>query len=263
MIIPTWNRADTIGRAVRSVLGQTYPHLEVLICDDGSTDGTREVIDPLNDGRIIWLPGERSGRPAPPRNRGIAAAGGEWLAFLDSDDEWMPRKIEMQLLAMERQRTYAAASNALRIVPGQKPEPFLFWNKNTIFFSNLAVGNLVVSSSAIIHKSLIADTGGFPEEPEMKAVEDYALWLRVATFTNFSFIREMVVNYYDQPAQSVRKDDQGFFGRKKLVFQNYRRWAKSTNHAWELQTLSNWKIQAFPNFYSMAVNAYKIFRRGR
>ena len=88
VIIPTWNRAHTLPRAIESVLSQSLPILEVLICDDGSTDGTAEAVMAMarQDPRIRWLPGERGGRPAIPRNRGIRESRGEWLAFLDSDD---------------------------------------------------------------------------------------------------------------------------------------------------------------------------------
>src|SRR4051794_13419670 len=97
VIIPTWNRAATLGPAIQSVLNQTYPPREVLVCDDGSTDNSVDVVAQLDDQRIRWLPGGRGGRPAIPRNRGIGAATGEWLAFLDSDDEWLPDKLERQL----------------------------------------------------------------------------------------------------------------------------------------------------------------------
>src|SRR5262249_7122187 len=98
VIIPTWNRAATVMAAVESALAQTHAPLEVLVCDDGSSDDSAQRVGALPDPRVRWLPGPRGGRPAIPRNRGIAAARGEWLAFLDSDDEWLPDKLERQLV---------------------------------------------------------------------------------------------------------------------------------------------------------------------
>ncbi len=90
VIIPTWNAAATIKTAVLSALRQTYPPLEILVCEDGSTDNSKEIVESLNDARVRWLTGPHAGQPAIPRNRGIRKATGQWLAFLDSDDEWLP-----------------------------------------------------------------------------------------------------------------------------------------------------------------------------
>src|SRR5690349_9096181 len=118
-VIPTWNRGKTIRAAVESVLAQSYPVTEILICDDGSTDDTAQVVSSIEDPRIRWLPGERSGGPAQPRNRGIENARGEWVAFLDSDDEWLPQKLERQIERIQASRCKASSCNAVRFIPGQ------------------------------------------------------------------------------------------------------------------------------------------------
>lgn len=101
VIIPTRNRIDLLLRAVRSVQRQTYPHLEIIVVDDGSTDGTSEVIEALGDPRIRCLRHhlQRGGGAA--RNTGIGAATGELIAFLDDDDEWLPEKTEEQLRVLK------------------------------------------------------------------------------------------------------------------------------------------------------------------
>lgn len=95
VVIPTYNRENTIESSVRSALNQTYPVEEVLVCDDGSTDHTESIVRSIEDDRVKWLPGRHWGRPAPPRNRGLQVATGQWLAFLDSDDEWDNNKVEL------------------------------------------------------------------------------------------------------------------------------------------------------------------------
>src|SRR5262245_1813867 len=97
VIIPTWNRAQSVKRAISSALRQTHPPHEILVCDDGSTDNTEEVVRAMGDSRVRWIAGPHAGCPAVPRNRGIAASKGDWIAFLDSDDAWLPEKLEAQI----------------------------------------------------------------------------------------------------------------------------------------------------------------------
>jgi glycosyltransferase involved in cell wall biosynthesis len=231
VVIPTWNRADTLSKAIESVLSQSLPVLEVLVCDDGSTDGTAEVVMAMarHDPRIRWLPGERGGRPAIPRNRGIAASRGEWLAFLDSDDAWERDKLAVQLDAAQRLDCLAVCSNALRVFPGaREPEPLLDWNRPLLKFSHLLAVNRVVCSSCVVHRSVLARTGGFPADADFKAIEDYALWLRVAAITCFAYCSATLVRYRDDPESSLRaQQDVSPASQKKLVLQNLVDWLRT------------------------------------
>lgn len=100
VVIPTYNRAHLIGRAIESVLDQTYPHVEVIVVDDGSTDNTREVVESY-DPRVRYIRQANAGA-ATARNTGLRVARGEFLALLDSDDEWFPWKLEAQLRVLDR-----------------------------------------------------------------------------------------------------------------------------------------------------------------
>src|ERR1700739_3316319 len=97
VIIPTYNRQNTLLRAVKSVLQQTYTVHEILICDDGSDDDSKKIITELKSEKIKWLDCGKNGMPSIPRNKGIQYSTGDWIAFLDSDDEWLPNKTETQL----------------------------------------------------------------------------------------------------------------------------------------------------------------------
>lgn len=228
VIIPTWNRAGTIKQAIDSVLNQTLSPLEILICDDGSQDYTEEIIKSINDPRVIWLPGPRGGRPAIPRNRGIAASKGEWLAFLDSDDEWVPDKLEKQLASAQKTNCRAACSNAHRFIPGKGIQGTFFTLQKEIFnFADLLKTNRVICSSSLVHCSLFKTTAGFPEDPALKALEDYALWLRIASFTPWCYVSDPLVIYRDDAANSVRKDDPDVWVQRKIVLNNYLKWAES------------------------------------
>lgn len=227
VIIPTWNRAHTLEAAIRSALAQEDARVEVLVCDDGSTDGSAQLVAGLGDERVRWLSGPRAGRPAVPRNRGLASAKGTWLAFLDSDDEWLPGKLRAQLAAARAQGRLAVCSDALRVIPGRACDDLLLEHQtSTLAFRQLLHGNSVICSSAMFHRSLLSQVGGFPEEKELTAVEDYALWLRVAALTDFAFVPRALVAYRDVPAESVRGsaavDERK---RQKLVFESFLRWA--------------------------------------
>lgn len=101
VIMPTYNRAYIIRRAIHSVLNQTYTNFELIIIDDGSTDNTAEVVKSFNDSRIIYIKHARNLGIASARNTGIGISQGEYIAFLDSDDEWLPNKLREQLIAFE------------------------------------------------------------------------------------------------------------------------------------------------------------------
>ena len=241
VIIPTWNRAKSISRAVRSALGQTVSPLEVLVCDDGSTDQTRDVVHRINDPRVRWIQGAHSGLPAVPRNHGITAAKGEWIAFLDSDDEWLPEKLELQLAAAERFKVRAVCSNAFRVtaIPETAAAVLLQYPKPAICFSDLLRENFVVCSSMMVNKELLEDASRFPEDPSLVAIEDYALWLRVAIFTNIAFLQEPLLNYNDDPQNSLRRESLTLFQQRKRILNDLLSWGRDKqsvgHYIWEVR----------------------------
>lgn len=233
VIIPTWNRVSTLERAIRSALEQTQPPLEVLVCDDGSTDESRAIVYSINDSRVRWIEGNHSGRPAVPRNRGIRASQGEWLAFLDSDDEWMPEKLEKQLAFLKKIRCEAACSNAIRFMPSRGISEKMFDRDSLgekISFSALIQNNYVICSSVLISKDVVGKCHVFPEDSALIALEDYALWLRVATFTDFAFVNEPLLVYRDAPESSLRASNIKVSEQKINVFKSFISWANDTKY---------------------------------
>jgi len=224
VVISTWNRAGMIEKAINSALSQTHPPMEVLVCDDGSTDDTEEVVRSMNDSRVVWLPGIRSGLPAVPRNRGLRNSKGEWIAFLDDDDEWLPDKIEKQLICIEKSECLASCSNALRLAPNGDSGIYLYYDKSKICFYDLLQTNLIICSSCIFHRSLIKVIEGFPESENMKALEDYALWLRISTYTDFAFLNEALIVYKDNPTESIRCKSEDVTYQYDKIISNYLWW---------------------------------------
>lgn len=192
IVVPTYNRALELRRCLRSLTEQTYRSFEVLVCDDGSTDETQEVVaefKPYLDLAFIRCP--RFGGPARPRNIGISIAKGSIVAFLDSDDTWLPLKLELSVEAIQNgsnfvyhdmyARTVVSGESSFRIIRTRrlKPNPF-----SDLFFH----GNAVICSSVVVERDWLIAAGQFSELKELIAIEDYELWLRVAKL-NCRFIR--------------------------------------------------------------------------
>lgn len=110
VIIPAYNRGHLIGRAITCALQQTFKSIEVLVVDDASTDETAELVRAFGDSRVKLLRHDRNRGAANARNSGVMASAGEWIAFLDSDDEWHPRKLELQLQGLDRYPTKVSGS---------------------------------------------------------------------------------------------------------------------------------------------------------
>jgi teichuronic acid biosynthesis glycosyltransferase TuaG len=205
VVIPNWNGAGTIENAIRSCLRQTAQPKEVLVCDDGSTDNSEEIVRSIGSGIVRWLPGSRSGGPASPRNMGIKTSNGEWIAFLDSDDEWLEKKLESQLALASSLGCKACSTNALRRVNGKLMDSILLDRRQgriTIF--DLLRMNEVVCSSMMIHRTIANRAGRFNVSPSLKAFEDYDYWLRIALFTDIAYVEKPLVIYSDMPHVSLR-----------------------------------------------------------
>lgn len=229
VIIPTYNRKNTIIRAINSVLSQSIQPHEIFICDDGSTDETEKIVKEIKDRRIKWLPGKHTGLPAVPRNKGIKESKGEWLAFLDSDDWWFPKKLERQLLLAQHKGLLAVSSNCLLIRQKNNFGKMLNIRKNVINFLDLINTNYIICSSAIIHRSLLKKCKGFPENSSLKAIEDYAFWLRIATQTSFGYISHPLVNYSDNNKSVRTQAPKTLIEQKVIVYANFLKWIKHMN----------------------------------
>lgn len=229
VVIPTYNREKDLIVAIKSVLNQTYPVSEIVVCDDGSTDKSKDLVLELNEPRVKWIDCGRNGRPAIPRNIGISNSSSEWIAFLDSDDEWFQNKIENQLKLAETLNCKAVCSNAIRIAKGLENTNYLSFSNPIISFKDLVKTNFVICSSMLVHRSLFSDIKGFPEPIEFKAIEDYALWLKIATLTDIAYSSEPLLNYLDIPSVSIRSHDKSEKEQRQIIFVELLKWISDGN----------------------------------
>jgi len=182
VIIPTRDRADVLGRAVRSVLDQTWPDLEVIVVDDGSSDGTGTVVTGFADERIRLVRREGHIGAGAARNEGIRRARGDWIAFLDSDDEWVPTKLARQMARLKADRTGATvvycqaelddALTRRRFVVRLLP------HEGDTFDYLLAGWSPPTTSIFMVARAALLASGGF--DLTFPCGEDYDLWLRLA-----------------------------------------------------------------------------------
>lgn len=220
VVIPTYNRASLLVKAIESVLSQTYSVLEILVCDDGSTDNSRELVSRFDNQIVKWIDCGKNGRPAIPRNIGIKEAKGDWIAFLDSDDEWMPSKLEIQIKAAEQSHNKLICTNAWAYNESKKQLFFENTISREIRFEELVRSNSIICSSVLCEKATLHKAFLFPEEVELKALEDYVLWLKVAMLTNVQYVSTPLVMYFDAPAQSIRKESDNTIKQRTIIF-NY------------------------------------------
>ena len=176
-VIPVRDRAGMIGRAVASALAQTGVSLEVVVVDDGSTDGTAAVLAGIGDPRLRVLAHAHSRGVSAARNTGLAAARGAYFALLDSDDVWLPEKTARQLECMRARGLAISQTQEIWMRGGRRVNPGRVHAKPDGFFFEQALARCLVSPSTVmLTREFWLEIGGFDET--LPACEDYDLWLR-------------------------------------------------------------------------------------
>ena len=212
VIIPTYNRADLLPETLASVLGQTLADIEVLVVDDGSTDDTAGVVAAMADSRLRYIKNEYTGLPAAGRNVGIRAAKADLLAFVDSDDLWLPEKLAVQARHLDEHpevRWCFTHHGFLDHTTGEVepcPLPEIPAPGVRRFACLLGV-NYVPSPTVLVRRRLLERTGFFDEAPELRFVEDWELWLRLEAASPGVFLPQTLALYRRHPANATACPD--------------------------------------------------------
>lgn len=197
--IGVYNREQYIRDTLDSVFAQTYPNLEVIVVDDASTDGTVDILREYGDCIEIIIRQENSGLPAVPRNQAIRRAGGDCIAFLDSDDCWMPEKIEKQVEFMNAHPEVMLVHVYCRLIDEDGREGGIRHEgvvPPTGFVLKEMLRHFTIATSAMmIRRAWFESNEMFSENIEQRAREDFELCLRVAAAHPIGFIPEMLVCY--------------------------------------------------------------------
>ena len=271
VIIPTYNRAGLIKETIESVCNQTYENLEILVIDDGSTDNTEQVTKSINDDRIKYFRQEHRGRPAPARNKGIQRAKGQFIAFLDSDDLWVPRKLETQLGAFQRYPDILLVCSNGKIFSSHR-DKYIFnmlTNKRLSFRSSL-MQNLVLNSSVLMRKNVAESVGSLDEDIRLRAVEDYDYWLRILKYKD----KSILVLKGSLISRRLRSENIGITSTPDAAIAKYEKllliYSKHEDYDIEfinkikqrrIFTIESWAINN--DFYNNKIGLYELLRSDR
>lgn len=219
IIIPTYNRAHFLKTALDSVLNQSFRDFEVTVIDDGSTDGTQELVRSYRE-PIKYIPISHSG-VSRARNIGIKMAEGEWISFLDSDDYWLPQKLKRQILFLKENPGYRIChtdeiwiKNGIRINQGKKHKRYSGW----FFLPSLHLC-LISPSTVMIKRDTFDKVGMFNESLEF--VEDYDLWLRISCHFPVGYIEEKLVVKVGGHGDQLSKKIEGIEKYRILALENF------------------------------------------
>jgi glycosyltransferase involved in cell wall biosynthesis len=224
VIVPAYNRRELLMRALRSVLGQTFGEWEAIVVDDGSTDGSGDVCREFPDARLRVIRHSSRRGPAAARNTAIGASQGKVVAFLDSDDEWLPDKLEKQIHAFRTaQRDVGVVYSGTRRLFGGKtyeiPSPAIRPKDGDVFQTVLRDAYLVHTSAAAVRMECLQTAGLFDES--LPALEEWDLWMRLAKVCRFVHLPEFLTISHATPG-SLSADRSLFFRAKRLVLRKHR-----------------------------------------
>ncbi len=266
IIIPTYNREHLLGRAIQSVLDQTYQNFELIIVDDGSTDDTEKLVKSFNSEKIRYIRhGENKG-PSAARNTGIQSAKGDYIAFQDSDDEWMPRKLEKQIRAFETASPAVGIvyTGRYRIINDKKDyaPPTKWTPKDGDIFSSLLKVCFVCTPVVLVKRDCFERAGMFDER--FPPFEDWELFLRMSRYYQFKYINEPLVIKYRQP-DSITENQSACIKGLKQMLETYFEDIKQDKtvlamHYFGLGHLlySNGKLSEGRNYFVRSLKAYPL-----
>ena len=207
VVIPTYNRASLLKKAIGSVLDQTYNNLELIIADDGSTDDTKQVVGSIGDPRIKWIGLPHTGHIGNVRNAGARAGKGKWIAFLDSDDQWLSDKLELQLEAVKTTGKRWCYTNfelmnemGMKIPPrAGSYKPLSGWITGQLL-SNEAT---VIVCTLLLEKKLFDEIEGFSMDERLAFRGDYEFALRLSLKDEAVALPHILVKVLEHPGRAT------------------------------------------------------------
>lgn len=207
IVLPTFNRLQYLRPTLDSVFAQTWRDWDLVIADDGSEEETRDYLRGLSDqsrAQVIWL--EHRGIPAVVRNAALRVAKGDYVAFLDSDDLWAPRKLELQMASLRERPAcrwsytgFTHIDQQAEVIPGQRARR---WRpvEGEIFEQTVTTVAAIRTPTVVAARSLLAQVGGFDET--LRSCEDYDLWMRLALQSPVALV--------DEPLVQVRRHESNY-----------------------------------------------------
>lgn len=254
VVIPAYNASDTIGAAIESAKTQTIPPTEIIIIDDMSGDNTCDIVQRYIDEPkgtspipIILLKQAKNGGPAATRNTGISAAKGEWIAFLDGDDIWLPQRIKQQLQVLEESpEADLICSPTLPLNETETESPCVMADSLSyapLLLADFIYTNPIATSTVLVKREILQRVGGFDEQ--FCGPEDYDLWLRIVDAHDVMKTTEPLSLYRHVPG-SLSMDDRTFLPQVIAVLE------KAFSKGGPLEAYARQKKRAYAEKYSSA-----------
>lgn len=259
VVIPVYNREETIKGAVESILKQTYQNFELILVDDCSSDRSVEVMKTISDPRIRLICHEKNMGACAARNTGVRAAKGTYIAFNDSDDEWRPEKLEHQKKALEQNKADVVFCQMERHNYGdaQKDEsrnglfpdlPEGFVDYETLIVKSRCSTQTIFGRAEVFHE--------FPFDDTLPRMQDYDFVIRAAQKYRFYFLKESLVDVYLQPNSLTSKNHQKLYDMGKIFTKKY-------SYLFDKYPKFELSILEPVGYYQVELgeNAYPTFRR--
>ncbi|MFH1776945.1 MAG: glycosyltransferase [Candidatus Omnitrophota bacterium] len=222
VIIPTYNRANLLCRALKSVLNQTYQDFEVLIIDDCSTDDTTRIVKSVNDKRLAYIYLNEQSGAAHARNIGIKHSRGEFIAFQDSDDEWTAEKLQEQMDVIQHSSAVVGVVySAFYRIEGDKTSYICFpeiKKKEGNIHSTILRKNFIDTTTVLVRKICFEKSGLF--DRSLPRLQDWELWIRVSQHYHFKYITEPLVKAYCT-AGGISANDVAYHTAREIIFKKH------------------------------------------
>ena len=239
VVIPTYNRAGIIARAINSAANQTYQNLEIIVVDDGSADDTESAVRAVGDSRVRYIrQNHANGNVA--RNRGISEAKGEYIAFLDSDDEWTEDKLSVQISAMEENNAPVSFCGIHQISSDGKTKDILFREKQGDgFVSREFLPSVYLTTPCIVAKREVFDD--FMFDPDLLKWQDWDWVVRAGEKYGFYYVRKPLLIYHtSENSISGGSSDEKCIKTVEYLREKHKEWLKKSRSG--RLTLVNWAI---------------------
>ena len=222
VVMPSFNRPEYLEATIESVRAQSYTDWELVIADDGSEGEARRILEEASTHertRVLWL--DHAGNPARARNAGIRAASGRYVAFIDSDDLWEPRKLERQLSQLAREpacrwcyTAFTRVDAAGSVLREEAARPWTAW-RGDVLLALIDGRASVRTPSVLAERALLEQAGGFDER--LRCCEDYDLWMRLALLSPAALVDESLVRVRLNPGSLSARAPQLFHDRENSL----------------------------------------------
>lgn len=220
VIIPTYNRAKLIGRAIQSILNQSYQDIEIIIVDDASTDETSNIVKTFKSPNIKYFALDKNSGACHARNIGIQHATGEYISFLDSDDTWEPTKLEQQYNFLKEKKAHVVVCNYWKERKGEKIIKIHPNHGDIITQEELLNANIVTTGSLLVSRHVFEQIGLFDEQ--MPRYQDWELILRIAKRFTIFYLNEPLLTLFFQENSITNSTSKAkkYYALKRMVEKN-------------------------------------------